>query len=417
MKNRQGAPAPWLLQASQPTLRLFHRLFFILAATVLLGGCASPGEPIERKPPVPLAVTDLAAVQSGNSVVLTFTLPQQTVDGRPLDQSPAIEIYRDFESAPAVVATPAHEHPVPAHPSLLVTIPSALVDRYADQGRVRYPDALKAEDFVQHPNGLAVYMVRARASTKKESADSNSAALRIHPAPDSIVDLQATGTSSGVQLNWTPPQTTPAGSAPPIFVYRIYRAVSPPGAVPSGANAVRKSGEPSARNAGNIPPALPLTKIAETESPAYLDTQTRFGDAYVYSVRSVVRYPGETLESADSNLVALVARDTFPPSPPQGLIVVFVPTQGDVAAHFDLSWAISSETDVAGYNVYRSEQVGVLGTRLNTEMLPTPAFRDMNVQPGQRYFYRVTAVDRSGNESPAGPAVPSAAQAESKPTP
>ncbi len=392
-------------------------MFFILAAAVLLGGCASPGEPIERKPPVPLAVTDLAASQSGNSVVLTFTLPQQTVDGRPLDQSPDIEIYRDFEPAPAVVATTAHEHPVPARPLLLVTIPSALVNRYADRGLVRYADTLKADDLAQHPDSLAVYMVRTRASTKKESADSNSAVLRIYPAPDPIVDLQATGTSSGVQLNWTPPQTTPVGSAPPIFAYRIYRAVSPPNAAPSDMAAVRKSGTPPQPNAVNIPPVLPLTKIAETESPTYLDTQAQFGDAYVYSVRSVVRYSGETLESADSNLVALVVRDTLPPSPPQGLIVVFVPTQGDVAAHFDLSWAISSETDVAGYNVYRSEQVGVLGTRLNTELLPTPAFRDMNVQSGQRYFYSVTAVDRSGNESPAGPAVPSATQAENNPTP
>ena len=37
---------------------------------------------------------------------------------------------------------------------------------------------------------------------------------------------------------------------------------------------------------------------------------------------------------------------------------------------------------------------------LNTDLLLTPAFRDMNVQPGHRYFYTVTAVDRAGNESP-----------------
>ena len=37
-------------------------------------------------------------MQAGNDVVLTFTLPQQTVDRRPLQQLPAIEIYRDFET-------------------------------------------------------------------------------------------------------------------------------------------------------------------------------------------------------------------------------------------------------------------------------------------------------------------------------
>jgi fibronectin type 3 domain-containing protein len=36
---------------------------------------------------------------------------------------------------------------------------------------------------------------------------------------------------------------------------------------------------------------------------------------------------------------------------------------------------------------------------LNAQLLPTPVFRDMWVAPGQRYTYRVTAVDLAGNES------------------
>jgi hypothetical protein len=38
--------------------------------------------------------------------------------------------------------------------------------------------------------------------------------------------------------------------------------------------------------------------------------------------------------------------------------------------------------------------------------LLSPAYRDTSVQPGHRYWYSVTAVDRSGNES-----VPSASVA------
>jgi len=33
------------------------------------------------------------------------------------------------------------------------------------------------------------------------------------------------------------------------------------------------------------------------------------------------------------------------------------------------------------------------------ELLPSPAYRDPSVQTGSRYWYRVTAVDRAGNES------------------
>jgi fibronectin type 3 domain-containing protein len=71
----------------------------------------------------------------------------------------------------------------------------------------------------------------------------------------------------------------------------------------------------------------------------------------------------------------------------------------------ELSWAISPETDTGGYNVYRVEQAGVPGTRLNSELLLTPAFRDMNVLPGHSYLYTVTAVDRTGNEGASSAAV------------
>ena len=41
----------------------------------------------------------------------------------------------------------------------------------------------------------------------------------------------------------------------------------------------------------------------------------------------------------------------------------------------------------------------------------------MNVQPGHRYFYSVTAVDRAGNESPLGAVVSGGVPAESQATP
>ena len=137
----------------------------------------------------------------------------------------------------------------------------------------------------------------------------------------------------------------------------------------------------------------------------------------MYSVRSVAQYPNAALESADSNLAVATPRDTFPPAAPQDLIVALVPAQPGVPAHLELSWAISAETDIAGYNVYRSEQAGAPGSRVNTDPLPTPAFRDMNVQPGHRYFYSVTAVDRAGNESPASAAVSGGVPAEGQVTP
>ncbi|HXU19091.1 MAG TPA: hypothetical protein VN788_00755, partial [Verrucomicrobiae bacterium] len=55
--------------------------------------------------------------------------------------------------------------------------------------------------------------------------------------------------------------------------------------------------------------------------------------------------------------------------------------------------------------------------RLNTELLLTPAFRDMNVLSGHVYSYTVTAVDSSGNESGSSAAVSGNVPAERSLTP
>ena len=395
-------PAPRLPR----TLGRFPRLYFlgaVLTCAAVLIGCASPGEPVERKPRVPLAVTDLSAEQRGNSVALAFTVPTETADHKSLDQFPGVEIFRDFGPAPATAvpgSTAKNSPPAPATP--LVTIPPAMVGNYTAQGRFLYLDALKPEDFSQHRNSLAIYDVRTSVSEKKQSLPSNVAALHLAPLPDPIDDLRAEVTHSGIQLSWTPPTKTPLGPVPAITSYRIYRAEL----------------QPAAAAQAPAPQSAPaLIKIAEAPSPAYLDAQVQFGNAYSYAVRSVAGLDGQEMESGDSNRLTVLSRDTFPPAPPQRLVVVFAPAQAGEPAHLDLSWSISPETDLAGYNVYRSEQAGVPGARLNNDLLPTPAFQDSNAVPGRAYLYSVTAVDRSGNESPASDAVSGTVPAEGQPGP
>ena len=404
--KRSASPIlPFLLPA-------FYFLFSIFSLSIFLAGCASPGEPNERKPPVPQAVTDLSAAQLGSDVVLTFTLPDETVDGRDLAELPSIEIFRDFETPVAAGSRPV----APANPTLVLTIPSGMVDRYLKNGRARVVDALNASDFTGHPDTV-VYVVRTRVSPKRDSSDSNAVSLRIHPAADPITDLKAEIAPSAVVLTWTPPQNTIAGPAPSVGPYRIYRAeIEPPPAAPSAAPSSTNAPAPAA-SAEKPQPQSALVKIGETDAPPFSDNQVVFGATYEYSVRSIIQYPDQAIESADSNLAVVSQKDIFPPAAPLGLVVVLVPAQGTAPAHLELSWAISPETDIAGYNVYRSEQADVQGTRQNADLLIASAFRDMNVLPGRRYFYSVTAVDRSGNESPASAVVSGGVPAEGQPTP
>jgi hypothetical protein len=208
-------------------------------------------------------------------------------------------------------------------------------------------------------------------------------------------------------LSWTPSPATLTGETPVIVGYHVYRAnaQSQQSSTANTNNAPSSAGTSASSSAASPQIASPLVEIGETTTPGYRDGDAQFDKSYVYSVRSTVQANGRLLESADSNLAAITLRDTFPPSAPTQLIATPVPTEEGMPAHVDLSWAINPETDVAGYNVYRSGQAGDHGTLQTPQLLPTPAFRDMNAVPGQSYFYTVTAVDRTGNESAVSPAV------------
>ena len=389
MEIRKGdfAPCP-AAHSYAPRLPIFYFLFSIF----ILYGCAAPGEPLERKPPTPDPVTDLNASQSGNNVILTFTLPRDSVERREIQKPISVNVYRNFEPVP-----PANSSTVvaPANPTLLLTIPPAMVDRYVVQGRVRFVDSLRAEDF-SAAGSEAVYLVRTFVSPKKLSTSSDVAALAVYPPTNPIADLKTAYSRSGVTLSWTPPEKTLIGAAPNIAFYRVFRAE-----MESSQNAGANPAATSNMEAFN--PKVPFARIAEAASPPYTDTQTELGKTYVYSVRSVAQYPGVQIESLDSNFATITPKDVFPPPAPQDLVAAFVPAAGGTAAYLDLSWSISAATDIAGYNVYRSEEASGPGTRVNSELLLTPAFRDMNAVPGRIYSYTVTAIDRSGNESLASP--------------
>ncbi|HKF52364.1 MAG TPA: fibronectin type III domain-containing protein [Candidatus Acidoferrales bacterium] len=350
------------------------------ASLLLLFGCAAPGVPVTRQPTVPRAIADLSAKQIGDSVVLSFSLPKDTVQGKPLSKAPAIEIYRAFTSAPATGANTAS-----AQPQLITTIPPQMVAHYQKGERLEFPDALTPAEIVAHRGGEVVYIVRTRLG-RHDSGDSNVVQVLILPAIQPINDLRAEITKAAVNLTWTTPTILPKDSPPLMSLrYRVYRSDL---SAPEKATVAANSGE-----------AAEPKLLGESTAPSYSDSQFAFGHTYVYSVRSVATYENGSVESADSNVLDVTPRDTFAPATPENVAVTVTPASNSVAAHVDLSWAISTESDLLGYNLYRSDTVSASGARVNATPLITPVFRDDSVVPGKQYFYRVTAVDRSGNES------------------
>lgn len=60
---------------------------------------------------------------------------------------------------------------------------------------------------------------------------------------------------------------------------------------------------------------------------------------------------------------------------------------------------MASTSTVVGYNVYRGTQSGGPYAVLNSAADAATTYTDSTVQAGQTYYYVVTAVDSSGNES------------------
>jgi hypothetical protein len=97
------------------------------------------------------------------------------------------------------------------------------------------------------------------------------------------------------------------------------------------------------------------------------------------------------LPNVDSMEVAGIL--AFVPAVPSGLTAAV----GDTSVTLD--WNANTESDLAGYNVYRSTTPASGYVLLNTSLLSSAHFTDTNVSNYTTYFYVVTAVDNSAYES------------------
>jgi hypothetical protein len=95
-----------------------------------------------------------------------------------------------------------------------------------------------------------------------------------------------------------------------------------------------------------------------------------------------------TVKVSDSSSPAKTATTTFSVTVAQG-----------TAYSVSLAWPSSPSSGVTGYNVYRSTVSGSDYTKINTSAVTGLNFVDGSVLDGAMYFYVVTALDSSGNES------------------
>jgi len=305
--------------------------------------CGYRGPIAPPSPELPNPVTDLAVVERGDRLVVTFTTPIRTTD------SLAIKRFSEIDLRIGAAANPFD------------------FDRWAasaQQFRLNPPPPNDPDDPKPRPMKDSVPVsgwqgqriaVAVRTAIKKSdhySQWSNVGRIEIVP-PLQPPDVKWEASKEGYKLTW-------AEERPGVH-YDVFR---------QGPNE-----------------KTPAAQIGTAEKPEYVDTTSQWDTPYTYTV--IAKQGGA--ESLASEPIRVIHADTFPPRVPAGVTVLATPES------IDVSWERSPEADLKGYYVYRSVDAGPLVKQ--ADLVNLPAYSDHNVEHGKTYRYAISAVDQKGNES------------------
>jgi len=357
-------------------------LLLLCAGAVLIAGCGTPGAPQPPSLEIPKAVGDLKAVRKGDTVTLTWTVPEATTDGILIRKRGKMLVHRILPDDPASTfnTLPAPGSPAQAAPLAQLPLLPALDEKRAEQAT--YQDSVTPLLQSQVHSDFVRYTIIAANSSSRGSGQGNAVEIPLAPTLPAPHSLLAETVSTGVRLTWDVAPLPSGGRLNPTFSYRIMRLQDS-----------TKAAEPVVVKQVGVPPA-------PGQMLSYIDTSIEWESHYQYWVTPITSWQrhgrhGEIVGD-DSPIASVLAHDIFPPVTPVGLQAVF--SGAGQKLFIDLSWTPNSEEDLAGYNVYRHTE-GEQPVKINSDLVKTPAYRDNSVQAGTRYFYAVTAVDLRGNES------------------
>jgi len=336
----------------------------VLALAALLA-CGIPGAPQPPSLELPRTVGNLQAVRKGDKVTLTWTTPHETTDHKRIKHLGVTRICRAVdrvavaECVERVGALPPEHTPLQAAASFTDTLPKLLQEA--------------------HPLGLSSYSVEVENARGRSAGLSNQVTVPLAPTLPPPSRISARVTADGVQITASGERGPMPGAS---TSYHLYRRIQ-------GGKEEVDLGEPSIIEEMGLPYAV-----------QFLDRNAEWEKTYLYKVAAVTMGQAQgkeqKIEGEDSAEIDVFVHDVFPPAVPTGLQAVSAGTAQQ--PFIDLSWAPDSESDLAGYNVYRHEE-GAAPVKINSEVVKAPTYRDTAAQPGRRYSYSVSAVDVRGNES------------------
>jgi hypothetical protein len=380
---------------------------------VLTVACGKKGPPLPPLVRLPAAPVNITADRRGDTVDITFTVPDTNTDRSKPANIERVDVYaitappsvtdeqllkRGTKIGSVAVKSPKDPNDVveedevdeevePASgPGLDQGVTAHLQESLTQQALARATltsekqRRARAEDAEVPLLGPALglpsrtYAAVGVSSRGKPGPFSKRVVAPLIDPPPAPRDLRMSYTDAQVDLKWQPIATPapadevlpsrPLGMAAPVIGYNVYDV--------SSATPVKVNKDP-------------------LSDPSTADPRIAWGERRCYVVRAVASMPGAAVESAPSPQACDTLKDTFPPAAPKGLRSVA--GEGTI----NLIWDPNTEADLGGYVVYRG--TGGELTAVVQEPIAETSFTD-RVQPGVHFVYAIRAVDKAGNVGP-----------------
>jgi hypothetical protein len=306
---------------------------------LVTAGCGFISTPLVPLANVPAKITDLAAVERGATLIVHCTVPTLTTENNPIKTTPILDLR---------IGVAGDRFDAGAWPGQAKSItPFETKD-----GLVTY--RIPTEGWVGKQVAIGV---RAMGSNRKPSEWSNFEILPVVTPPETPSQPDVQDTPAGDRIAWT-------GRGDQFRVLR------------------------------RIGDEKEYTVAATVTGHEWTDAGVDYGKPYTYMVQALVDAGNKRIAESDlSEPRPWTPVDRFPPAVPSGL------RADRIANAVSLVWEPDTDSDLAGYRVYRSEGNGPWQKLADVNAVPS--YSDTTVEHGKTYRYAVSAFDKAAkvNES------------------
>lgn len=338
-------------------LTILTSLLMVIAFVALATGCGVKNPPVPSSQLAPPAATDLKAMPRVDGMLVSFNLPDAITPARAVD-----EVYLFYGYLP-LTGDPVCP---PCPPKLRKYHKFDMAKKGETEAQKMKGGSFKYLDKNAPRNKEAVYQVMLVDASGRKGPRSPFLRMPRLMGVAAPTGLKAEAGDSVVSLAWQEVTTLSNGQkATDMSGYIVFRKG------PAGQKQLN---------------ARPLTK------PMLVDRTVVNGKKYAYQVHAVRKFHDRNLPGAGSGWVVAKPKDMKAPGAPLDL------AGASTSDGIYLRFTPSTDADTVGYNIFR-KQKGGKWVKINDALVTENVFIDKGLKNEVQYYYKVQAVDKTGNIS------------------